>query len=153
MKTLWRNFLFFGVIALLFYFWAITLSIIFIVALIVGGLFYLIYNITEHVNKFKTFAMAKENKPKWFIFGNKAYIFILNSIERNSTKTKINVSELKKAKEFYSFLNDEKLYKDEIKHRWKEVQKIFHPDSGSSPNTKKSQLANKYKDILLNELK
>jgi hypothetical protein len=151
-----KEFLIWGLLILMVYFWTISLILLLILALIFGGFFYIFYRLAMHISKYKTFEEAKKNKPLWFIFGNKVYIRFIETIQKKSTETqtsKVTRTEINSAMEFYDFYSSEEVSKYEIKHRWKEIQKIYHPDSGRKPDSEKSKLANKYKDILLNAIK
>jgi len=149
-----REFISWSFIILVIYFWTVSLAILFGLVIIFGILFYGIYKLFNHILNFQNFELARKNKPKWFIFGNKLYNKIVDYIEQKvKEKSKISKNEIISAMEFYDFYEIEEVTKYEIKYRWKEVQKICHPDSGIRPNVEKSQLANKYKDILLEAVK
>ena len=141
-------------VILAIYFWTISLTILFSLIIIFSILFYGIYKLFDHISKYNTFELARENKPKWFIFGNGFYNKILDYIEQKAKeKRKEKITEIKPAMDFYDFYKAEEVTKYEIKYRWKEIQKLYHPDSGIYPDIEKSQLANKYKDILLKAVK
>jgi len=156
MKKFFKNLFGFIIIGLVIYFWTIFV-IIFGTFLFFGGLTtILIYKIISHISKYNSFDKAKENKPFWFVFGNNNYIRIIDYIqkrERNS-QTEDNLNDIEDAMMFLGlgFYRLKDISKAEVKRKWKETQKIYHPDSGTNPDINKSQLANKYKDLLLREI-
>jgi hypothetical protein len=151
------NVLSFILLISMFYFWNITLLLLLFITVIALLSVGLIYKLAKYLSNFNTFTDARKNKPWWFIFGDKLYNYILDYIEDSAKAKNINNSitsnKIEEAMEFYSFYSNDELSKSEIKFRWKEHMKIFHPDSGSSPDVRKSQLSNEYKDLLLNYIK
>jgi len=149
-----KKFVLWSFILPVIYFWTVSLTILFVLITIFSILFYGMYKIVNHILNYQTFELARENKPFWFIFGNKLYNRIIDYIEQKAKEKQNEIrDEINPAMEFYDFYEIEEVTKYEIKRRWKEVQKLYHPDSGINPDTEKSQLANKYKDILLKAVK
>jgi len=156
MKKSFKNLFGFIIIGLAIYFWTIFL-IIFGTFLFFGSLItILIYKIVQHISKYNSFDKAKANKPFWFIFGNSNYIRILEYIrerEQDSyTKKDLNIIDDAMMFLGLGFYRLKDISKADVKRKWKETQKIYHPDSGTNPDINKSQLANKYKDLLLREI-
>jgi len=156
MKKILKNIFGFIIIGMVIYFWMVFL-IVFGILLVIGALIAgILYKLISHISKYHSFDKAKKNKPKWFIFGDKLYIWIIDYLyklakEKNSNSTKEDIEE---AMMFLGlgFYDLKDISKSEIKRKWKDAQRLYHPDSGSVPDIDKSQLANKYKDLLLNEI-
>lgn len=64
----------------------------------------------------------------------------------NSTSGFTSIGEISKAKEFFGFTNDPS--KDEIKRKYKELARKYHPDINDHGDELMQQL-NHYKDVLL----
>jgi len=154
-KNFFNQLIMFGFVFVLFYFWTISLLVITIGILFIIILFFIMYRVMKYISKFQTLNEAKRKKPWWFPGSKNLYIKIVETLERKAKEKAMEIpkSDIELAMNFYDFYTIEEVTKYEIKHRWKNIQKIYHPDSGSNPDKEKSQLANKYKEILLTVVK
>jgi len=156
MKKFLKIIIFYSVFGLILYFWISFFIIIGIVLILIVILSTIFYGLMKHVSRYNSFVEMRNNKPWWFIFGNKLYIKLIDYIE-DVSKKKNNSSiqtEIEEAMMFLGlgFYKLKDISKAEVKRKWKNAQRIYHPDSGTNPDINKSQLANKYKDLLLREI-
>jgi len=128
------------------FFWQITLFILFFLFIVLG---WLLIIMTKYLKKYSDIDEMKKNKPWHMPIYIHSFIIKYLSDKLVDSKHILIQNKLLDALEFYGFGSVTELTKIKIKTRWKDYQKIFHPDVGLEANEKKSKLANEYKEVLL----
>ena len=141
-----KNLIATGLLMIAIFFWQITLLVLFFLFIVLG---WLLIIMVKYIKKYSNIEDMKKNKP-WYM-PKFVHSFIIKYItdKMDDSKHTLIQNKLLDALEFYGFESVNDLTKIKIKMRWKDYQKIFHPDVGLEANEEKSKLANEYKEVLL----
>jgi len=142
--------IFFGILYLIFTNFGTFLIILFVLVAIA---YYLIYQFKKkikestHNQSFKfTFNGQEFTNNDGFSAHNFNFEQFEQQFRRGNFNTQPQFGEIEKAKEFFGFTSTPT--KEEIKKRYKELARKYHPDINDQDDTMMQQL-NHYKDVLM----